>query len=145
MRLDDLRNQLGALDVIRGIPAEMRPRVVLLFLGIGSEQHRKAGEVLFQRGAANDGSAYILLQGTLEIEKPDSPPLGIDAPHLIGELAQIDKKQQRGATVTVTEEAILLHFTWAAFSAAAKSVLTNNESQAVRESLERLAWEHLSA
>ena len=144
MRLDDLRNQIGSLDVVRGIPSEMRPRVVLLFLGIGSEQHRKEGEVLFERGASNDGSAYILLRGSLEVEKPDAPPIGVDAPHLIGELAQLDKKQQRGATVTVTSESVLLHFTWANFASAARSVLTPNEAQAVHESLEKLAWEHLS-
>jgi len=144
MRLEELRNQLGSLDVVRGIPAETRPRVVLIFLGIGSEQERKDGEVLFERGAANDGSAYILLEGSLEVEKPDAPSIGIEAPHLIGELAQLDKKQQRGATVTVKGSAVLLHFTWSAFAAAAKSVLPPAEVQAVRESLERLAWEHIS-
>jgi hypothetical protein len=144
MRLDDIRNRIGALDIVRGIPAEVRPRVVLLFLGIGSEQERPDGVVLFERGAANDGSAYILLEGSLEVEKPQTPPIPVEAPHLIGELAQLDKKKQRGATGTVKGGATLLHFTWSAFGEAAQSVLTNAEVQAVRESIENLAWEHFS-
>lgn len=144
MRLEEIRSQIESLDIIRSIPAEMRMRVVVLFLGIATEEQRSSGDTLFQLGAANDGTAYILLDGALTVSKPDAPEVEVGAPHLLGELAQMDKKQQRGATVRVDGTATLLRFTWSDFASAAKSVLNAAEAKAVHESLERLAWEHLT-
>jgi CRP-like cAMP-binding protein len=144
MLLDELRARLAQLSLVKNIPAVMRPRLVMALLGIGQEGKAHKGFVLFREGDPHDDTAYILLEGAVNVDKTDAPAVEVGSPHLLGEMVQFNPQKQRSATVTAATDVRLLRFTWNGFTSAAEEIFTPEEVQYLKQGLEDVAWGHLA-
>ena len=143
MVLNELRTRLAQLSIVKNVPAVMRPRVAMVLLGIGQEGKANPGFVLFTQGDPYDDTAYILLQGSVTVEKGDSPSVEVSAPHLLGEMVQFSPVKERSATVTSSTSVRLLRFTWIAFFSTAEQLFNPEELDHLKQALEGVAWGHV--
>lgn len=143
MLLNELRNRLAQLLVVKSVPAVMRPRVVMVFLAIGQEGKANKGFVLFKQGDEHDDSAYVLIGGSVTVEKDDAPSVEVRAPHLLGEMIQFSPIRQRAATVTANSMVRLLRFTWKGFFQTAEELFTPEEMDHLKHAIEEVVWSHV--
>jgi len=102
------------------------------------------GARLFELGDAAGDRGYVLLEGTVEIRKPDAPVLEAEAPDLLGEIKQISPQQARTATVTAKGELKVLKFSWQELFQAAEVVLSPTEMDQLKKGIEKVAWSHVT-
>ncbi len=142
--LQTIRERLRTLPFLHEVQPGLRVRTVMTLLAVGEEVRVKSGHVIFREGDVSDGQAYILLDGMLTVQKPETPPIEVHPPHLIGEIAEVAKRHQRTATVTAGSDVHLLGFKWAQFFEMAGNVCTPEECELLRTAIGQLAWTHLS-
>ena len=143
MLLNELRDRLAQLSVVKSVPAAMRLRVIMVLLGIGQEGKANQGFPLFRVGDEHDDTAYVLLEGSVTVEKGDAPRVEVQAPHLLGEMIQYSPTKARSATVTSSSQVRLLRFTWHEFFQTAQDVFTPEEIGHLKQAIEEVAWGHV--
>lgn len=143
MLLNEMRNRLAQLSLVKSVPAVMRPRTVMIFLGIGQEGKANKGFTLFTQNDEHDDTAYVLLEGAVTVEKDDAPSVEVRAPHLLGETVQFSPLKVRTATVTSSSQVRLLRFTWTGFFQTAEDLFTHEEIDHLKQALEEVAWGHV--
>jgi CRP-like cAMP-binding protein len=142
MDLNELRERLDQMLLLKEIPEAMREKVLMIFLRVAQQGIMKDGEILFNAGDTEGDLAYVLLQGEVTVEKADSPIIDVPAPDLLGEIKSISTAQRRTATVKVKGKAQLLRFTWSNFNQAAGQLFNAAELDKLNSALEQLAWAH---
>lgn len=143
MLLNEMRNRLAQLSVVKSVPAVMRPRTVMAFLAIGQEGKANKGFTLFTQGDDHDDTAYVLLEGAVHVEKDDAPAVEVRAPHLLGEMIQFSPLKSRTATVTSSTQVRLLRFTWNGFFQTAADIFSHEEIEHLKQAIEEVAWGHV--
>lgn len=125
-------------------PEPFRRKVLGLFAEVGRARSVAKGTALFNAGAPNDGRAYLLLRGTLEVLKPGQPAILCEAPDLLGEMGQIHPMQKRMADVVTDEDCVVLAFEWPAFWEHVREAHDPEFAKEVEDFLAELAWTHLT-
>lgn len=143
MLLNELRNRLSQLSLVKSVPATMRPRVVMVLLGVGQEGKANKGFVLFRQGDEHDDTAYVLVSGSVTVEKEDAPSVEVQSPHLLGEMIQYSPLKERSATVTSSTQVRLLRFTWNGFFQTAGDIFSPEEMDHLKQAIEEVAWGHV--
>jgi CRP-like cAMP-binding protein len=139
---DEQARLIRELPFMLDLSESVQERVQRAIMEVSESLDIPSGRVLFREGdtAPNDG--YVLLRGSVRVEKSASPETTAYAPALLGELQQFHPEHRRGATVTALEELDVLRFDWPRLDAALASRLDNAEQGQVREALRRYGWLH---
>jgi CRP-like cAMP-binding protein len=144
MHLNEIRDRIGHIPVVHELPEDIRQRFAMILLGLGHEVTATDGQVLFEEGQGDDDVAYVMLEGTLLVEKSEVPALLVNAPELLGEVVKFSPLARRSATVTAQGDVKLLKFYWTPFFHAMDQVFNPDERLDVRHALEDIAWGHFA-
>ena len=125
-------------------PSE-RETLASLFQEISEVRRLRKGHRMTREGSRGRDRGFILLTGTVRIQKADMPDSKGHAPELLGEVRQFNPKKTRIATVIETEDCPMLRLRWNDFWEALARYFEADEQTKVREALERRAWEHFTA
>ena len=87
------------------------------------------------------GAGFVLLQGTVEVQKEGAPGITLPAPALLGEMQQFNSQSLRTATVLAKGECIARKFSWQELYRQAKQDLDASEQAMLIDSIERVVWE----
>jgi CRP-like cAMP-binding protein len=142
MRLEEIRTALRGLALAKLLPREMRERVMMAFLATGEAKRCQPGATLFKEGDASSDMGYVLLRGTVSIEKQGNTPVCCEAPEILGEMQQFNPLHERTASVRAGADVTVFAFSWHEFFAAAETILSREETERLREELGGLAWRH---
>lgn len=137
------RNTLQDLALIQELPEEWRSDVIDSFLAVADVTALSAGDVLYKKGAADENTGALLAQGAARIDRVDGESKDLRAPDLLGELMQYTDDQVRTATVTATEDAVLLAFPWDDFVSHAKTTLNSQQQGQLKTAFQKLVDERL--
>ena len=130
------------LSIVRDAPETLRPKIIRLLTQVGKLVQIPAGRKLFTQGEESGATAYILLLGTVIVDKSDSPQIEVVGPELLGEIARLSTSGKRTATVTTADDATLVKFDWDDFNEELNRSFTPEERKFVHGALDSLAWEH---
>lgn len=142
MRLEDIREALRGLPLAKVLPREMRDRVMMAFLATGEAKRCQPGATLFKEGDASGDFGFVLLTGTVAIEKDGNAAVFCDAPEILGEMQQFNPLHQRTATVRAGDDTTVLAFSWTQFFNSVSGIMSPEEVDRLREELGGLAWRH---
>jgi CRP-like cAMP-binding protein len=140
----ELNKRLERMRLIRELPDPMRNAAIRLFLDVSKARTVPDGSVLFEVGDVVGDRGYVLVDGTVSIEKADRPMLEVTAPELLGELKQLDPGHRRTATVKAVGNVAVLKFDWGEFFTAAAQIFSEDQMKALRTGLEQVAWSHIA-
>ena len=122
-----------------------RETLAALFLEISEVRRLRKGHRMTREGSRGRDRGFILLTGSVRIQKSDTPDSKSQGPEMLGEVMQFNPKKMRVATVIAHEDCLVLRFMWNAFWEALSRYFEAEEQTKVREALERRAWEHFTA
>ncbi len=98
MEYNDVRQQFVACPAFGGLD---EPSRALLFLK-GKERPVANGEVIYAEGDTLDNGFYLVLSGTLTVEKNDKEVATLTEGQIFGEMAFVETHGIRSATVRAT-------------------------------------------
>ena len=122
-----------------------RETLAALFLEISEMRRLRKGHRMTREGSRGRDRGFILLTGSVRIQKSDTPDSKSQGPEMLGEVMQFNPKKMRVATVIAHEDCLVLRFMWNDFWEALSRYFEAEEQTKVREALERRAWEHFTA
>ncbi len=139
------QQRLTALSLLNGMPDAAKAHIVEVFCAVSEEIDLDDGEIIMQEGYLAFESGYILLEGTVEVEKEGKLLAELTAPALMGEMAQFKSCDMRTATVRAKGPASALFFQWDEFHAFARQRLSEEERNMVTSAMEDLIWDRFGA
>ncbi len=142
--LDAIRGQLEELRLLNNLPVAMRSRVVMVFLAVSQDETLRCGSRLFTANEHRDEAGYVLLDGSVTVQKQEGDTITCSAPELLGEMQMLNPRQTRTATVIAGSDVKVLKFNWRSFFQTAECLFSPNELTDLREALANLAWEHFT-
>lgn len=138
-RLEDQRI-LAKLPFLRRLPDATQERICILLEEISKKTTLAEGEKLLREGHLAFASGYILLEGTIQIEREGLDPIELDAPVMLGEISRFSQDDVRTATVHATSDGRLLRFSWDDLYEGAEQGLSKENNEAFRRAIERVVW-----
>jgi len=138
-------------DTIAGVPiidrfsGPVRETLIALMLEISEVRRLRKGHRMTREGSRGRNRGFVLLEGSVRIQKSETPDAKVRAPELLGEVMQFNPKRLRVATVVAHEDCLVLRFMWDDFWGAVARYFAPGEQAEVRDALERRAWEHFTA
>lgn len=144
MELNDVIRVFDTHPTFAAHPAPFRHRVLSVLTEVGAVKTIPKGTALFNAGAPNDGRAFMLVRGSIEVRKPSQPVILCEAPDLLGEMGQINPMQKRMADVITDEDCIVVAFEWSSFWNHIKAMSDPPFAQEIEAFLGELAWNHLT-
>jgi CRP-like cAMP-binding protein len=142
MTIDEVREAIGRIRIMPMLSEPLREKLVDIFQRICQPRSMPPGRTFIHEGEHVDDKGYILVQGEVLVHKENFPDVTCGSPELIGEIQQFNPTGLRTATVSGATEGIILRFIWADFWRELEKDCDTEEIAAVREALERQAWEH---
>lgn len=133
--------QVMALPLLRSLPDDARERVARVFLDVAERWDLADGETLMQEGHLGFDSGYVLVEGSVEIERKAGGPVLVSAPTLLGEMSQFKFSDIRTATVRAKGDASVLQFQWEEFYDRARDTLSESGYGALMDAIEGLVWD----
>lgn len=142
MTIDEVREAIGKIRIMPMLPEPLRETLVDIFQRICQPRRMPRGRAFIREGERVDEKGYILVEGEVLVHKENFPDVTCGSPELIGEIQQFNPTGLRTATVSGATEGIVLRFVWSDFWHELEKDCSPEEVEAVREALERQAWEH---
>lgn len=127
--------QILEIPILQALPEELRESVAKVFLETSLETVLVEGEVLYSKGAEDANTGALLVSGSVRVDGGGDSTITVGAPELLGEMQQYDSAGQRAATVTATEESVVLEFAWHDFIVLAMDTLNKGEQVKLREAI----------
>lgn len=143
METDEIQNLLCGLPFMIDMPESLKQRVSLIFLDISEFETIEEGRVLFREGDSKSQDGYIVLSGSVKVDKSYAKCTTAYGPVLLGEIKQFNPRSERTATVTANEDLDTLHFDWTKFNDALRARLDATDQEVFRKCLLNYAWLHL--
>jgi len=141
LELTDNRQVLAGLTFLGKLPDKAQEAVCGILNDISSESSVEEGENLLREGHLGFGSGYILIEGTVELDRPGLDSLTLDAPALLGEISRFSKDDVRTATVDARSNLRLLRLSWDTLYERAEEALSEEEYKIFRNAVEAVVWE----
>ena len=141
MATNEHREKLLGLPLLKGLPEDAKGRICAVIEGVSEETTSASGEDLLQAGHLAFASGYILLEGTVLIEREGRESIELEAPRLLGEMSQFIQDDSRTATVRAETDASFLKFSWDDLYARAEKELSKEENAAFVQAIEKVVWE----
>lgn len=141
MDLRDFQRELREIPLIHDLPEDVRDGVCAVLTNISKGSILSAGDVLYREGDRGTNTGALLMKGAVDIKSGDGQPIHRRAPELFGEMRQIDKDNQRTATVTIAEESVVFEFSWHGFVVMALHKLTKSQQKVVKDAIAAYAGE----
>lgn len=135
------RQILARLPFLRKLSDTTQERVRVLLDDISEKTTVAEGETLLQEGSLVFASGYILLKGTIQIEREGLALIELDAPIVLGEISRFSQDDLRTATVRATSNGRLLRFSWDDLYEHAEKELSEENNKAFLRAIERVVWE----
>lgn len=107
--------RIAELAFMSELPGDTRSQVAGVFLNVSDILHYEDGEALITSGYLSFDTGYVLVDGKATVELPDHAPIEIEAPSLLGEMAQFSTSDMRSATVRAKGGAAAAQFYWKTF------------------------------
>jgi CRP-like cAMP-binding protein len=137
-------DRIAGLAFMLDLPEEFVRRLVALFQEVGEYHQIPEGTVLFAEDDSGSEAGYVLVSGSVRVERGDEFRQKVAAPALLGEMRQfhIEGRECRSATVRATGDIEVFRFEWPSFYAGLTGIADEGELEMVRESIKRTAWMH---
>lgn len=145
MAVDQYRDRIFEIPMLQVLPSALRRWLCDILVGISSERTAEAGDVVYEKGSEDENTGAILIEGAVEVRGDPSHTFQVTAPNIIGEMQQLDEYGQRTATVTVTEKAVLLEFSWGDFvrTLSERAVISQRDRAKIKEVFTACAGDRL--
>lgn len=140
---DDLEFRLAGLSLLLDLPSTARHEVLSMLLEIGKREIVSEGETIFSEGDTAGDTGYVLLSGSVKVEKSYSESTICFAPALIGEAKQFVPGSARTATVRALDDLDVLRFDWNRFHGESERRLDEHDLNVLGKALLGYAWTHL--
>ena len=141
MDTTEQREKLAGLPFLQGLPDDTKTKVCAVIEGVSEETTASPGEELLQEGHLAFSSGYILLQGTVSVEREGLETIELSAPRLLGEMSQFIQDDARVATIRAATDASFLRFSWDDLYENAGKALSKEENVALIQAIERIVWD----
>lgn len=141
----EIHEAIVEIATMGGFSAPARETLAQLLQEISEVRRLRKGHRMTREGSRGRNRGFILLTGSVRVQKSDVPDSKVPAPELLGEVMQFNPKRMRVATVIAYEDCLVLRFMWDDFWDAVARYFDPAEQAKVREVLERRAWEHFTA
>jgi hypothetical protein len=141
---DKVRAVILKVPVIESLHGDLGEKVTDVIMDIGVVRRVAEGQTMTKEHRPGKNRGFVLLKGSINIEKDDAPPSVCRPPELLGEVMQFNPKGQRTATLTAIDECWVIRFQWNEFWTALMTNFSEAEVAKVRETLEDRAWEHFT-
>ena len=141
MATTEHREKLSALPFLQGLPDATKERICAVIADISEKTTVSAGEGLVQEGHLAFASGYILLDGTVSVEREGLDSIELTAPRLFGEMSQFIRDDSRTATIRATSDASFLKFSWDDFYEGVGKDLSKEENAALVQAIEKVVWD----
>jgi len=142
---NDIHEAIVRVPVVAEFAQPVRETLSTLLQEISEVRRLRKGHRMTREGSRGRNRGFILLTGSVRIQKSDVPDSKARAPELLGEVMQFNPKKMRIASVFAHEDCLVMRFMWDDFWDAVARYFDPDEQTKVRESLERRAWEHFTA
>jgi CRP-like cAMP-binding protein len=142
---NDIHEAIVHVPVVAEFALPVRETLSTLLQEISEVRRLRKGHRMTREGSRGRNRGFILLTGSVRIQKSDVPDSKARAPELLGEAMQFNPKKMRIASVFAHEDCLVMRFMWDDFWDAVARYFDPDEQTKVRESLERRAWEHFTA
>jgi len=116
----------------------------MVFLAVSEDHTLRRGSRLFTEDEQSDEVGYVLLDGSVTIQRQDGESVTCSGPELLGEIQMLNPKHTRTATVIVGNDVKVLKFNWRNFFQIAEDLFDPDDLVALREALANLAWKHFT-
>ena len=145
MAVDHFRDRVSEMPVLQALPSDLRRRLGEILVDISSERTLEAGDVVYEKGSEDENTGAILIKGAFEILGDPDHKFQVSAPNIVGEMQQLNQFGQRTATVSVTEKAVLLEFSWHDFvqTLSDHAVITQDDRAKIKEAFTACAGDRL--
>ena len=110
MATNEHREKLSGLPLLKGLPEDAKARICAVIEGVSEETTAASGEDLLQEGHLAFASGYILLEGTVLVERQGREPIDrsiravhvkargeAQRPRVVSRLIILLQSRQRGA------------------------------------------------
>jgi len=141
MDAETTAKRIAELPFMNDLPNDTRGLVAGVFLNVADALHYEDGEALINAGYLSFDTGYVLVDGKASVEWPDHDAIEIEAPALLGEMAQFSTSDMRSATVRAKGGAVATQFYWEDLYGAAESDLPEDAHRAFRNAVERQIWD----
>ncbi|MCH7960420.1 MAG: Crp/Fnr family transcriptional regulator [Candidatus Hydrogenedentes bacterium] len=134
-------DMVSQIAMLQELDAAMRGLVCQILLSSTKAYTLAKGEVLYELGAEDENTGAILVKGAMKIDVEKGSSIRVRAPELLGEMQQLSESGQRTATVSATEESVVLEFAWHDFVYMVNGDpgLTEEQQTAVKDMLVKFA------
>ena len=140
----DIHEAILRVPIVAEFAHPVRETLSTLLQEISEARRLRKGHRMTREGSRGRNRGFILLSGSVRIQKSDVPDSKARAPELLGEVMQFNPKRMRIATVIAHEDCLVLRFMWDDFWDAVVRYFNAEEQATVRGQLERRAWEHFT-
>ena len=135
------REKLSGLPFLQGLPDDAKEKICAVIEGVSEETTASSGGELLQEGHLAFASGYILLEGTVSVEREGLDSLELTAPRLLGEMSQFIQDDARTATIRAITDASFLKFSWDDFYERSEKDLSKEENAALIQAIEMIVWD----
>ncbi len=140
MELNEMRERILGIPLIKGLPESMRERFVMMLLYVSQTKRTFTNEQLFIEGEHDENTGVALLDGMVRIIRENEDPISVEAPDILGEIQQFTRERRRTATVEVCAGGQVLSFRWGDLRQAASAYYSHEELATLRSHLRKTAW-----
>ena len=143
MTIEEQKRLIQGLPFMSALPADAQQHVITAFIDTSELTRIEEGNELFREGDQTSNDGYVLLSGSIIVQKSYTNDAKAAAPALVGEVKQFNPKSERTATVRALEDLETLRFNWDAFYGALENCLHPQEIKMLRKALLDYAWQHI--
>lgn len=144
MSYGNLRPEFERLRLMEHVPSHVRLPLIEIFEEISELRSVPNGGIWLRENEPSENKGFVLLRGSVVVQKAGAPETVVDAPELLGEAMQFNPKHLRTATVVANDDIVVARFMWDEFWNAVAMRCTEPERHAIREAIEAVAWDHLA-
>ncbi len=129
------------VPVFNAMNTGLRARLAEILSSISEPRVLKKNEILYAKGAEDENTGAVLVDGALNISNDEGTLLTVTAPDMLGEMLQFDTYGQRTATVTAAGPATVLEFKWHDFVARVRDTpsISQDDQKLLKNALESYA------
>lgn len=133
--------KISDVPVFNAMNVGLRGRLAEIIGSISEPRVLKQGDVLYKKGAEDDNTGVVLVDGSLSVGGDEGASVTVTAPDLLGEMLQFDQFGQRTATVTAAGPATVLEFSWHDFIARVRNTpaITKDDQDSLKNALSSYA------
>ena len=140
MEQTDQRAALAKLPFLSGLPEATLAHICEVIEAVAEPASVPEGKELLQEGYLGFATGYILLDGTVRIDREGKEPVDLSGPELLGEMSQFLQDDTRSATVRALTDTNLLKFSWDDLYDRAKELLSEEENKGLSRAIEQVVW-----